>query len=114
MNNEQSTAAENEKKGGFKINFHIIIIVAILLIAVFSVYRLMRWNQGTTVEESEVEVDPSAFDIETLDMIIPMDASRLEGREDDGETTILCIGNNPFADLRGEGGLCVSGFFRCL
>ena len=105
MNNEQSTAAENEKKGGFKINFHIIIIVAILLIAVFSVYRLMRWNQGTTVEESEVEVDPSAFDIETLDMIIPMDASRLEGREDDGETTILCIGNNPFADLRGEGGL---------
>ncbi len=105
MNNEQNTSVQNEKKGGFKINFHIVIIVAILLIASFSVYRLVRWNQGANTQESDVEVDPSAFDVETLDMIIPMDASRLEGREDDGVTTILCLGNNAFADMRGEGGL---------
>ena len=34
-----------------------------------------------------------------------MDASLLEGREDDGETTILCLGNNPFADDHGNTGL---------
>ena len=105
MNNEHNTSTEKNSKRGFKINLHIIFIVAILLIAALSVYRLVRWNQGTTIEESDVEVDPSAFDVETLDMIIPMDSSRLEGREDDGVTTILCLGNNAFADERGEKGL---------
>ena len=98
MNNENMQPAEATNKRGFKINFHIVIIVAILLIAGISVYRLVRWNQGTTIEESDV--DPSQFDVEALDMIIPMDASRLEGREDDGVTTILCLGNNPFTDDR--------------
>lgn len=88
----------------FKLNFHFILIIAILLIAVTACYRLIKWNQGTTVEE-DIEVDPSEFDVETLDMIIPMDSSRLEGREDDGVTTILCLGNNPFSDDRSEYGL---------
>lgn len=102
MNNEQNQPVENTPKRGFKINFHVIIIVAILLIGAFSVYRLVRWNQGTAIEESENDVDPSLFDVEALDMIIPMDSSRLEGREDDGVTTILCLGNNPFTDDRGD------------
>lgn len=102
MNNENNQSAETTKQGGFKINFHIIILAAILIIAGISVYRLVRWNQGTTIEESETDVDPSQFDVEALDMIIPMDASRLEGREDDGVTTILCLGNNPFTDDRGD------------
>ena len=38
-------------------------------------------------------------------MILPMDSARLEGREDDGVTTILCLGNNPFSDDRDKTGL---------
>lgn len=98
MNNEK------EKKP-LKINFHIILILAIVLIAGFSVYRLLRWNQGTKLSSDDFQSDTSEFDIETLDMIIPLDSSRLEGHEDDGVTTILCLGNNPFSDDRGDTGL---------
>ena len=42
MNNENKQPEETTKKTGFKINFHIVIIAAILLIAAFSVYRLNR------------------------------------------------------------------------
>ena len=93
------------KKPSRKINPHLVLIAVILLIAAFSVYRLVRWNQGTAAPEDDVPVDTSQFDVETLDMIIPMDSSRLAGREDDGVTTILCLGNNPFADDRGYTGL---------
>ena len=34
-----------------------------------------------------------------------MDSSLFEGREDDGVTTILCLGNNPFTDDRSSTGL---------
>lgn len=93
-----------KKKGGFHFNLHMILIIVILLIAAFSVYRLNRWNKGTTPESND-DVDTSQFDVEALDMIIPMDSSRLEGREDDGVTTILCLGNNPFSDDRSGDGL---------
>ena len=94
----------NTPKPPFRINLHVILIVAIVLIAVISVYRLVKWNQGTVLEDN-TDVDTSQFDVEALDMIIPMDTSLLEGREDDGQTTILCFGNNPFSDDRGDTGL---------
>lgn len=94
-----------EPKAKFKINMHLVLILAIVLIAAISVYRLVKWNQGTTIDEDDTPIDTTQFDIEVQDMIIPMDASRLEGREDDGVTTILCLGNNPFSDDRSETGL---------
>lgn len=94
-----------KKKGGFCLNFHIIIIAVILLIAGISVYRLVKWNQGTQPDSDLEDIDTSEFDIETLDMILPMDAADLEGHEDDGVTNILCLGNNAFADDRSENGL---------
>ena len=87
----------------YKINIHIILIFVIVLIAAFSAYRLNKWNQGITLDDTPI--DTSEFDIEVLDMIMPMDSSRLAGHEDDGITTILCLGNNPFADDRSETGL---------
>ena len=96
---------EENKKTGKQIILHIVLLAAIILIAVISIYRLYKWNKGTPLDADTEDVDPSQFDIETLDMIIPMDASLLEGREDDGETTILCLGNNPFADDHGNTGL---------
>lgn len=87
----------------FKFNLHFILILAIILIGAFSAYRLNKWNQGITLDDTPI--DTSEFDIEVLDMIMPMDSSRLEGHVDDGVTTILCLGNNPFADDRGDSGL---------
>lgn len=102
---DSGTQTSQAKKGpGFHVNLHIILIAAILLIAVVAVYRLNRWNKGTTVDTDTEDIDPSAFDVETLDMIIPMDASLLEGRGE-GAAAILCLGNNPFTDERGQGGL---------
>lgn len=99
---------ENKQKT-FPFNLHIILIIAILLIAGIAIYRLVRWNKGVDINELNAgleDIDPSEFDVETLDMIIPMDASSLEGREDDGITTVLCLGNNPFTDDKGDTGLC--------
>ncbi len=106
----QSAAGRGAKnvlsKRNLRLNLHLILVAAIFLIAVTAIYRLYRWNKGTPIDETDTEeVDPSQFDVETLDMIIPMDASLLEGREDDGETIILCLGNNPFSDDRTETGL---------
>ncbi len=100
---------KNNRKKSPSLNLHIILIAAIVLIAGVAVYRLVRWNKGVDINALNAdleEIDPSEFDVETLDMIIPMDASALEGREDDGVTTILCLGNNPFTDERGDNGLC--------
>lgn len=85
---------------------HIGLIVLILFFAGMSAVRLYGWNKGTEDPEADIEqIDPSEFDTETMDMIIPMDGSLLEDHEDDGELTILCLGNNPFSDERGENGL---------
>lgn len=84
---------------------HIAFIALIVIIAGTAAFRLYRWNKGTNKEEDIEQVDPSEFDVETMDMILPMESSLLEGHEDDGELTILCLGNNPFSDERGESGL---------
>lgn len=105
---ENKDTLDNEKdnkKRKRRINLHLILIIAIVIIAGISVYRLVKWNRGTKLFDDDIEIDTSQFDIETLDMIIPMDSSRFEGHEDDGITTILCLGNNPFTDDRGDTGL---------
>ncbi len=104
LDEDAISAEESPRKKKFKPNLHLILISIILIIAAVSVFRLIRWNQGTVIED-DTQVDPSEFDVETLDMIIPMDSSRMEGHVDDGVTTILCLGNNPFSDERGKTGL---------
>lgn len=103
---EEMESTEKTPEGkGMKINFHIIILAVIVLLAGISFFRLYRWNQGTKLEEPDITENSEDLDVETLDMIIPMDSAALEGREDDGVTTILCLGNNPFSDDRTEEGL---------
>lgn len=104
-NNLHSQESNAPAKSGFRVNLHIVLVAAILLIAIVSVYRLYKWNQGVPLDTDTEDVDTSQFDIEALDMILPMDSSLLEGREDDGVTTILCLGNNPFTDDRSSTGL---------
>lgn len=94
---------ETNTPNKFKINGHIILLAAILIIAVTAIVKLIIWNIGT-----KSDYDPNnlaeGYDVEALDTIIPLSESKLEGREDDGVTTILCLGNNPLTDADGENG----------
>lgn len=88
----------------FKFSIHLLVLAIIVVIFGTAIFILLRWNVGT-----DSEYDPSMiseeFDEEEMDIIMPMLASDLEGKLDDGETTIVCLGNNPFTDERGENGL---------
>ncbi len=113
MENDKKTPPESDLnnqqvppvKSGIRVNLHIVLIAAIFLIAIISAYRLYKWNKGVPLDTDTSDVDTSQFDVEPLDMILPMDSSLLAGHEDDGVTTVLCLGNNPFTDDRSETGL---------
>lgn len=108
---EQTTIHDTEKKtdassknGGFRPSIHLILLAAIVLVIAFSAFRLYQWNKG-----ERIEYDPNdqstEFDVEALDSIIPLAPDKREGYEDDGVTTILCLGDDPFSLNQGENGL---------
>lgn len=90
-----------EKK---RISYHLIFFIVILALFLFAIIKLWLWNKGEASGYDPNE-DTSEFDVETMDHIQPLSSSRLEGYTDDGVTTILCLGNSPFADNKGEKGL---------
>lgn len=89
---------------GFHINPHIVILSAIVLIGLFCTYRLYKWNKGVP-SDYDPNFQTDAFDVEVLDSIIPLAPDKLEGHGDDGVTTILCLGNDPFSLNKGDHGL---------
>lgn len=96
----------NQKKntGGFHVNIHIILLAAIVLVIGISAYRLYRWNKGTP-SDYDPDYQTTDFDIEVMDNLIPLAPDKLEGHADDGVTTILCLGDDPFSVEQGENGL---------
>lgn len=107
MNQKQRTDKQKKpasKQNSFHINIHMILLCAIVLIAGFSAYRLYKWNKGVPSDYDPNE-QTTAFDIESMDSIIPLAPDKLEGRQDDGVTTILCLGDDPFSLNQGAGGL---------
>lgn len=92
-----------KKDKHFRLNWHLILLAAILIIAAIAIIRLIIWNIGT-----KSDYDPNnlaeGYDVEALDTIIPLSETKLEGHEDDGVTTILCLGNNPLTDEKGDNG----------
>lgn len=85
-------------------NYHLIFFGVVIALFLFAIIKFFLWSRG---EESDYNPDEitTEFDVETMDHIQPMDSSRFEGIEDDGVTTILCLGNSPFADNKEENGL---------
>ncbi|MGN0330894.1 MAG: SGNH/GDSL hydrolase family protein [Kineothrix sp.] len=100
MKKEDNRRQNNKTK---PLNWHLILLAAILAIAAVAAVKLAIWNMGT-----KSEYDPNnlaeGFDVEALDTIIPLSQSKLEGHTDDGVTTILCLGNNPLTDETGSSG----------
>ncbi|MCM1297566.1 MAG: SGNH/GDSL hydrolase family protein [Muribaculaceae bacterium] len=101
---QKNIHAKPRAKRSFPVNIHIIFLCAIVLIAGFCAYRLYRWNKGVP-SDYDPDYQTDAFDIEVMDSIIPLAPDKLEGREDDGVTTILCLGDDPFSLNQGENGL---------
>ena len=86
------------------LNLHIIILIMIVAIGVFAVVRLLIWNAGTK-QEVDTTQSATAFDVEVQDVIVAQDPADLAGREDDGVTTILFLGDDPISDDTGEKGI---------
>ena len=93
-----------KKKRKQTYNFHLIFFIVVIVLFIFAIVKLLLWNKGEDSGYDPNEIT-TEFDVETMDHIQPMDTSRFEGIEDDGVTTILCLGNSPFADNKGESGL---------
>lgn len=99
-----SGESPKRKKGSVHVSIHLVLLTAIVLVIGFSALRLYIWNKGTPIVD-DPNFQAGDFDIEALDNIIPLAPDKREGWVDDGVTTILCLGDDPFSLNRGEGGL---------
>ena len=93
-----------KKKATQQYNFHLIFFIVVIALFLFAIVKFLLWSKGEDSGYDPNEIT-TEFDVETMDHIQPMDSSRFEGIEDDGVTTLLCLGNSPFADNKGENGL---------
>lgn len=112
--NMQSPRQEQEKlqtdrpqisndQSGFStaVIMHIVLVAAIVIIFIVCAYKLYKWNKGVP-SDYDPNYITTDFDIEPLDSIIPLAPDKLEGHEDDGVTTILCLGNDPLSMEKGQ------------
>lgn len=95
---------DNREKRHFHVNLHVILLSAIAIILIVCVYKVYKWNKGVP-SGYDPNYQTTDFDVEVLDSIIPLAPDKLEGRKDDGVTTILCLGDDPFSLNKGEYGL---------
>lgn len=77
------------------------VLGVIVAVVAFSVFKLVRWNMGTAETEGVVEGD---FEVEVLDQIFLMPADKLALKEDDGQETILFLGNDVLTYYNDEDG----------
>lgn len=99
----EKEAADTPQKT-FHINLHVILLSTIAIIVIICAYKLYIWNKGTP-SDYDPNYQTTAFDVEPLDNIFPLAPDKLEGHEDDGVTTILCLGNDPLSLDKSETGL---------
>lgn len=104
MTNLSEKTAAHEKRGRIHFSIHLVLLAAIVLVIGFSAFRLYKWNKGTP-SDYDPNYQTTDFDIEVMDNLIPLAPDKREGFADDGVTTILCLGDDPFSLERGENGL---------
>lgn len=100
LNEEAEQPANEPQPRKKKFSFHYVILLLVAMIVIYAIVKLVIWNIGTE-DNTEITQDDT-YDIESMDYIMPLNPSLLEGREDDGITTVVCFGNAPFADAWGE------------
>lgn len=85
------------KHGKKKGNMHYVFFAGVLIVLIICGISLYRWNLGVDADDGVV-IDEAEFDTEPNDYIQPLTTEQLAGKVDDGVTTILALGNSPFAD----------------
>lgn len=98
---EETVAEENEtpgKKIPSRVIFHIATLVVVVFVILFIANRFS--NFGVHIDQSDIFKDGQGEYSDTMDLMLPVDKEFLEGREDDGVTTIVAFGNAPFSDDR--------------
>lgn len=83
---------------------HLALLAAIVVLAVVAVIRFLVWNKGIELKVRSGQ-NTDKYIIEVNDNMVYLSDSKLEGHEDDGVTTILCLGNEPFSQDTSESGL---------
>lgn len=96
--NEEPVSGSWRDKITPQVIFHISTLVVVLFVVFFIFHRFS--NFGTHVDQSEIFKDGLGKYEDDMDLMLPVDESFLEGRVDDGVTTIVTFGNAPFADDR--------------
>ena len=94
INENRKETELSEKK---KFSGHLIFFAVVGCLFLFAIVRLLIWNQGVDSGYDPNE-DTSEFDTEPLDYLQPLSNIQLEGKPEDGVTTIFCFGNSTFAD----------------
>ncbi len=98
---EADDETEDEKR---PFPLHLALLAAILLVIVVAVIRFLVWNKGTDLK-IHIGQNKDQYIIEVNDNMVYLSDSKLEGHEDDGVTTVLCLGNEPFSQDTSDTGL---------
>lgn len=95
---------ENDEDDKQPFPLHLALLAAIVVLAVIAVVRFLVWNKGVELKV-RIGENKDKYIIEVNDNMVYLSDSKLEGHEDDGVTTILCLGNEPFSQDTSESGL---------
>lgn len=89
------------EKKKFKISINLVFGILILAIIVILVSKVLGFGRTITKEEIDAQSSPENAEIQSNDYFIPLMADD-DGTfpADDKKTTVVCLGNSPFADDR--------------
>ena len=87
---------------GRAVPVHLILPVVIAAVLAVAIVRLVIWNNGVEIDTTTSE---GSFNVEVNDSMVILSSSDLEGAADDGVTTVLCLGNEPFSADTSSSGL---------
>ncbi|SDB46785.1 hypothetical protein [Butyrivibrio sp. INlla16] len=104
MTDFRSEDKGNRNGGGIPGWVHLVILGLIVILIGYGSFRLIKWNKGRDVEQ--VDEDTSEYDVEILDQIFLLPSDKREGHEDDGQETILVLGNDSVTYDLSEDGVC--------
>lgn len=89
-------------RGG--ISVHVVLLIAIAAAASAAVILILVWNRGI-----DIHINPSdnagRYNVEVNDSMVYLTDEQLAGHDDDGITTILCLGDEPFSYDESDSGL---------
>ncbi|WP_026526805.1 SGNH/GDSL hydrolase family protein [Butyrivibrio sp. VCD2006] len=100
----RSEDKENNTGAGIPFWVHLVVLGLIVFLIGFGAFRLIKWNKGREIDNSDV--DPTEFEVEIEDQIFLLPAEKKEGHEDDGKETILVLGNDSVTYDMSDDGLC--------